>query len=170
MKTLKSVLALVVFCMISICANAQMAQFKALYLYNFAKNIGWPEADNGSDLVITVIGDNELSSELEKLAKSRMVGSRKVIVKQAATIGNLDNSQIVYLSDSKSSQIVSLVAHEQGKKSLVVGGKAGLCSQGASISFIPVDGKLKYEISNSNIKKSGLSVAAKILQLGIEVN
>ena len=107
MKTLKSVLALVVFCMISICANAQMAQFKALYLYNFAKNIGWPEADNGSDLVITVIGDNELSSELEKLAKSRMVGSRKVIVKQAATIGNLDNSQIVYLSDSKSSQIVS---------------------------------------------------------------
>ena len=51
-------------------AGAQMAQFQALYIYNFAKNISWPAEDASKDLVITVIGDNELGSELTKLAKT----------------------------------------------------------------------------------------------------
>lgn len=167
---LKRLLVFVAFITVAYTASAQMAQFKALYVYNFAKNVGWPDSDGGSEFVITIVGDNELSSELEKLAKSRMIGSRKVVVKQAATANNVGTSQIVYLGEAKSSQMSSLVAMSLGKKTLVIGGKPGLCAQGACIAFVPVDGKLKYEISNNNIKKSGLSVAVKILQLGIEVN
>lgn len=156
--------------LVSVGASAQMGQFKALYIYNFAKNIGWPEADSGSEFVITIVGDNELSGELEKLAKTRMIGSRKVVVRQAATVSAAGSSQIVYLGESKSGQMSQLVASQSGSKVLIVGGKPGLCFSGAGISFVPVDGKLKYEISQNNIKKFGLQVSAKILQLGIEVN
>lgn len=170
MNRLVRMLMFACLALVSVGASAQMGQFKALYIYNFAKNIGWPEADSGSEFVITIVGDNELSGELEKLAKTRMIGSRKVVVRQAATVSAAGSSQIVYLGESKSGQMSQLVASQSGGKVLIVGGKPGLCSSGAGISFVPVDGKLKYEISQNNIKKFGLQVSAKILQLGIEVN
>ncbi len=151
-------------------ANAQLAQFKALYIYNFAKNTGWPESDHDKEFIITVIADNELASELDKLSKTRKVGTRSVVVKQAATAAAAETSQIIFLGSSKSAQIGTLVATNNGKKTLLVSDKQGQCSSGASICFKPVDGKLQYEISNNNIKKAGLTIATKIVQLGTEVN
>lgn len=151
-------------------AQAQMAQFQALYIYNFAKNIGWPAEDASKDMVITVIGDNDLASELNKLAASKSIGSRKVIVKESATPNGIQKSDIVILGESKSSQITSLVTAQEGNKNLIVSGKKGQCAQGAGIAFLSEGGKLKFEISNKNISKRGLQVSQKLLQLGTEVD
>ena len=151
-------------------ARAQMAQFQALYIYSFAKNIGWPSADGTKDLVITVIGDNALASELGKLAASKAIGSRKVVVKESATTSGIQKSDIICLGESKSSQISSLINAQEGNHNLIVSCKSGLCAQGAGISFLNESGKLKYEISNRNISKRGLQVSQKLLQLGTEVD
>lgn len=152
-------------------ASAQgMSQFQALYIYNFAKNIGWPAADAQKDFVITVIGDNDLSAELNKLAATKAIGSRKVVVKESATTNGLQKSDIVFLGESKAGQIASLVSAQEGNTNLIVSGKKGLCGQGAGISFLSEGGKLKFEISNKNISKRGLQVSAKLLQLGTQVD
>ncbi len=166
----KIILFSLVLFVVSQTVSAQMAQFKALYIYNFAKNVGWPEGDSGKDFIITVIGDNEMATELEKLAKTRKVGTRSVVIKQAPTAAAAEASQIVFLGSSKSSQISTLAAAQGTNKALLVSDKQGQCNSGAAICFMPVDGKLQYEISNRNIKKAGLNIAAKILQLGVEVN
>lgn len=150
--------------------KAQMAQFQALYIYNFAKNIGWPSEDGSKDLVITVVGDNDLAAELNKLAATKSIGSRKVVVKESATTNGIQKSDIVFLGESKSSQIASLITAQEGNKNLIVSGKNGQCGQGAGIAFLSEGGKLKFEISNKNISKRGLQVSQKLLQLGTEVD
>ncbi len=150
--------------------SAQMAQFKALYIYNFAKNVGWPEGDNSKDFVITVIGDNEMAVELENLTKTRKIGARSVVVKKAPMVSDASASQIIFLGSSKSSQITALATSFGTSKTLLVSDKQGHCSSGAAICFMPVDGKLQYEISARNIKKAGLSIAAKIISLGIDAD
>lgn len=150
--------------------KAQMAQFQALYIYNFAKNIGWPSEDGSKDLVITVVGDNDLAAELNKLAATKTIGSRKVVVKESATTNGIQKSDIVFLGESKSSQIASLITAQEGNKNLIVSGKNGQCGQGAGIAFLSEGGKLKFEISNKNISKRGLQVSQKLLQLGTEVD
>lgn len=154
---------------VSIVSNAQIAQFKALYLYNFAKNISWPTDDNASDFVVTIIGDNDVAAEMEKIASSKKVGMRKLIITKAATPSNLHSSHIIYLGESKIAQLSALIASQRDNNVLIVAGKNGQCVNGASISFISTQGKLNYEISDNNIKKAGLVCAKKILQLGIEV-
>ncbi|MCQ2228581.1 MAG: YfiR family protein [Bacteroidales bacterium] len=167
MKKLFLTFLLVCSCVL---AKAQMAQFQALYIYNFAKNIGWPADDASKDLVITIIGDNDLAAELNKLAASKAIGSRKVVIKESATTNGLQKSDIICLGESKAGQIASLLSAQEGNKNLIVCGKKGLCSQGAGIAFVSEGGKLKFEISNKNISKRGLQVSQKLLQLGTEVD
>ena len=151
-------------------AKAQMSQFQALYIYNFAKNIGWPAEDASKDLVITVIGDNGLATELNKLAATKAIGARKVVIKESATANGIQKSDIVCLGEAKSSQIGALISAQEGNKNLIVSCKKGQCAQGAGISFLSEGGKLKFEISNKNISKRGLQVSQKLLQLGTEVD
>lgn len=164
-------LVMVAFLSIATLTNAQLAKFKALYIYNFAKNVGWTELDNQKgEFVITVVGDNEIASELEQIASSKKIGNTPVVIKKAATAAGLPKSQIIYLGESKAGQINQLVSSQTGNRVLLIAGKNGQCSQGAGISFISQSGKLNYEISNRNIKKNDLVIAQKILQLGIEVD
>ena len=164
-KVIATCLAVFVCCL----ANAQMAKFQALYIYNFAKNTSWPAEDNGKDLVITVIGDNDVVSELTSLAKNKGVGNRKVTVKQSATANNITQSDIIFLGETKSNQINTLITSQEKNKTLIVCGKKGLCQSGAAISFVSEGGKLNFEISQKNIQKHGLTVSQKIVALGTEV-
>lgn len=147
-----------------------MAQFQALYLYNFAKNIGWPAEDVSKDMVVTVIGDNDLETELKKLAATKAIGARKVVIKNAASATGLEKSDIIFVGESKTNLLTNLLAAQEGNKNLIVCGKKGQCAMGAGISFLSEGGKLKFEISNKNISKMGLQVSQKLIQLGIAVD
>ncbi|MCF0190938.1 MAG: YfiR family protein [Marinilabiliaceae bacterium] len=151
-------------------AEAQMSKFQALYVYNFAKNIGWPPEDANRDLNICVIGDNDLVAELTTLAKTKKVGARSVVINSAASVNGIPKSDIIIVGESKTSQISQLITNQTGNKTLIVSGKKGMCSMGAGISFVSDNGKLNFEISNKNIKNFGLSVSQKLLSLGTELD
>nr|WP_321407165.1 YfiR family protein [uncultured Carboxylicivirga sp.] len=152
-------------------AFSQMAKFKALFLYNFTQNVEWPpSASNPNEFVITVIGDKEMATELEKLAQVKKVGTKTIVIKQENQVKNLEDSHVIFLSAGKSSLMSMLSSDQDGKPALLISSKEGLCSDGAAISFTTVDGKLRYEICSSNIEKHGLKVNNKLLSLGIPVN
>ena len=163
-------LILLVFA-IAICsaASAQMAKFQALYLFQFAKNTSWPQEDAGKPFVIAVIGDNSLSSELRTVVNNKKVGDRPVRVVESATASGLPKSDIIYLGESKSSQIGSLIAAQANNKVLIVSGTKGQCAQGAGISFVPDGGKLQFEIHEGNIAKNGHKDPPKHVTLGRQV-
>lgn len=170
MNTMRRILMTFALCAICIAAEAQLAQFQALYIYNFAKNIGWPPEDASKELTITVIADNDLVTELTKLAKTKQVGARKVVVKESSSANGIQKSDIIFLGEARSNQISNLITSQADNKNLIVSAKRGLCAQGAGISFMTDGGKLKFEISNKNIAKKGLAVSQKMLQLGTAVD
>ena len=166
---MKKILLIGLMLFAAVAAEAQIAKFQALYLLQFAKNTSWPQEDNGKPFVITVVGDNALASELKKIASNKSVGNRKVILVDAVSASGLTKSDIIYLGESKSSQMSSLVSAQSGNKVLIVGAEKGLCANGAGITFVPEGGKLLFEINEANISRNGLKVAPKMVQLGRQV-
>jgi len=150
--------------------SGQISTFKALFLYNFTQNIEWPgpAAGNG-DFVITVVGDKEMSAELEKLAKVKKVGAKKMIIRKVNSVDEVGDTHIVFLAASKSSLMPMLDSYQKDKNALIVADKSGLCSQGAGIAFTTIDGKLRYEICPERIEEHGLKVSQKLVTLGKKV-
>lgn len=150
-------------------ASGQMQKFKALFIFNFAKNIEWPAQTADNEIIVTIVGDDKLVEELSELAEVQKVGTRQLSVKTVSSIDEISDSQMVFLSSSKSSLMPMLVSYQKDSPTLLIGDKEGLCSQGAGISFVKNEGKLGFEISPANIEDKGLSMAKKLVYLGIEV-
>lgn len=148
----------------------QAAQFKAMYLYKFAKGVSWPGASSSGDFVITIVGDNEMATALKKSVASRKIGSRGIVVLEASTITQVQKSDMIFLGESKSDQIQKLIESQNGNNVLIVSGKGGWCEYGAGISFVNKNGALAYEVSSKNLQKFGLSCSQEILRSGTNVD
>ena len=150
-------------------ASGQMSQFKALFIYNFAKNVEWPSHMADEEIVISVLGSENLASELEKLARMRKVGNRSLTIEKVTNPDEIQDAHIVYLSDSKSSLMPVVASYQEGQPVLLVADKKGLCNQGAGISFFTSGGKLKFEVCPRHIREHGLKVSQRLISLGEEI-
>lgn len=148
---------------------SQLAKIKSVFILNFAKNTGWPEsATKGSDFVITVIGDKEISQELEALGKLKKINGKTLVVKSVKQLNEIEASHIIYVGSSKSNTMSSVSASQKNNPVLLISDKKGLYTQGAGICFILINGKLKFEIKPENIERRGLKVSSKLVSLGIK--
>lgn len=168
-KLTKRVLLLSAIVMLAAGAEAQMARFQALFLYQFAKNTSWPQSDDGRTFVFAVVSDPGVATELRQYVGTRTVAGRRIEVQEATNTSDLGAADIIYLGKSKN-HLVSTVVKENGdRKVLIVSGSGGMCQSGAAISFVGEGGKLNYEICEHNIARNGLRVTPKLLSLGKKV-
>ncbi|MDG5798996.1 YfiR family protein [Marinilabiliaceae bacterium ANBcel2] len=164
----KIYLLLGILLLLGLPANAQMAKFKALFLFNFGQNIGWPEKNNSNDFIITIIGDSDIADALGELATSRTIGGNNLVVREANSINEVENSHIVFLSDRQSDSLSQLVSLKRDKPVLIVGDRQGLCRKGAGITFLMMDGNLTFEICAETIEEYGLVCSRRLLTLGVD--
>lgn len=147
--------------------KAQDEMFKALFMYNFTKDIEWP--DNNGDFVITVLGNSSIVDELKKIATKKKVENQPIVVKNVNNADEIGVSNIVYIAPSKSSQLKNVVANVQQQPVLIISDKPGLAAQGSGINYVKIDGKQKFEINPSKITKCGLKLNSFLISLGIVV-
>ena len=147
--------------------KAQEDMFKALFMYNFTKDIEWP--DKSGDFVITVLGNSSIVTELEKIAAKKKVGNQAMRVLKVNSPDQIGHSHIVYIVPSKSSQLDDVISAIGSKPVLLISDKPGLAKRGSGINYVKIDGKQKFEINPSKIKSSGLKLNSFLTSLGIVV-
>ncbi len=166
----KQVFVVLTLFLLSITANAQQSMFKALFMFNFAKYIQWPNHSAKSDFVIAVYGDDDITKELSKLAAARKINNKTLVVKSIKSLDEANNAQILFIPTGKSSNLDGILSHFKNKSTLIITDKEGLCAKGSQINYVNIDGKLKFEISKNNIAAHNLNLDPKLLSLGIEIN
>ncbi len=144
------------------------AKDRAIYLYNFAKMCEFPTKEG--NFIITIIGENNgLLTELNNLAKTRMVGSQKIEVQNHQSIKESDKAHIIFITPDKSGLLIDAISKFKGKGTLIVTEKAGLAKVGATINFIIEENKPKFELNKSAAAKAGLNISSSLEKLAKNV-
>ena len=158
--------------LINVHMNAQVdnstsyPKYLAACLYSFSRYVNWPEDKKTGDFVISVVGNKDVYSELQKMSNGKMVGNQPIVVKFSKTVGELsNNSQIVFLNKSQS----SLAQKLESNGTLLVTEQEGFLQKGASVDFVNVDDVLKFEISKTNMSMQGLQLSSTLEKLSYRV-
>ena len=152
----------ILFCLISLRFQQPStydvnSKIKAVFLYNFTKYFEWPEKKKVDNFIIYVVGKNEnLINELKNLAKSKKVGNQDIQIHNSPSYDPSVASHIIYFITEGSKPVNEAASKNKNKGALVVAETPGACKSGASINFIIIENKLKFEYSKNTAVKAGL--------------
>lgn len=148
---------------------AQEDRFKALFMYNFTRNIDWPPEMHQGDYIIGVLGSKSFESTMSKMLSQKKVGAQSIRIKTCNSPSDISDCHIVFLSNEKCEQVDEVLQQMQEKNILLISNTDGMISKGVGINFQMKEGKLIFEINKSNIEKYGLKVSSSLMSLGKEI-
>ena len=149
----------------SVTVKAQTTNYQvySLYVVNIAKYSSWPSVPG--EFNITVFGKSKVYDELPK-QNGKIVNGHAVKVKQAESISDIGDSQIIYLADSKSGALEDLLKMTDGKSIMIISEREGLHKQGAGFSFIVMEnGTLRCDINNTDLEKRQIRISKNLTAL-----
>jgi hypothetical protein len=144
--------------------SSSYGELQAAYVYNFAKYITWP--NEGTEFVIGVYKDDDIWSAFESTLKGKKVRGKSVSLKKITNPDALKECHIVYISESNSRNLNTLLASLSGKSVLIVT-EEDLLKKGASISFVIEEDKLRFKVKKSALADAGLVASEGLLKLAI---
>jgi hypothetical protein len=171
LKTISFLLLLCCLTKISVMAQTgdQESNLKAVFIYNFTKYIEWDNLTAENNFIIGIMGSSSLDGPIEAIAKTNFVKDKKIILKHFSNPDDLSYCHILFIPREYPFTVKS-VSEKVDKKVLVIGEKPGAARQGASINFIVVNDKLKFEISQYAIYSAGLKASSQLLKLAVIID
>lgn len=110
-----------------------------------------------ADFVVYVVGKNDnLITELKSLAAKKKVGNQDMEIKNSSTYDPKISCSIIYLLPEELKSASTALAKNKGNGTLLVAEGTNACKAGASINFMIIENKVKFEYSKNNAVKAGL--------------
>lgn len=153
------------------CAWAQgfnKQQIIASYLYNFAKNIEWPNQSARTSFAIAVYGASspELMVELNVLSDKAKLRNVPITVQQVNRAESLANYQLVYVENASAKNLADIHAALEGKPVLLVT-EGYNNKQWVMINLIATeDDHIRFEVNKSNLINHGLTPLPELILNG----
>lgn len=162
--------------LVSMYSQAEVAnkhQVTASYLYNFAKNIEWPDQAEMSsfDMALYGVDNKPLYTELLVLSSKVKLRNIPITVTQVASVKALAHYDLIYIDSLNSKVINDIYVAIEGRSVLLVT-EDYANKQLVMINLMSTaDGRLRFEVNNSNIINHGLKPLPElILNGGTEID
>lgn len=139
---------------------------KALFLCNFAGYVTWPEDRQSGPLVIEIFGDSQIAPLLRDIAGKRKVGDRSIEVRESSKVIDPRSCHLLFIPEINKKKLKSIAKRIKSHAVLSVADVPGSALRGeAAISFMEIDGKLKFEINQQVLADAGLRASSHLLRL-----
>jgi signal transduction histidine kinase len=144
----------------------------ASYIYNFAKNIEWPNEAGMTSFDIAVYGDKTaIYSELELLAEKVKLKNLPISISNVSAARALGKYHLVYIENASDQSITDIYSAVEGKPVLLVTYDFSN-KQLVMINLLPAaNDRLRFEVNKSNLINQGLKPLPElILNGGTEID
>jgi hypothetical protein len=143
------------------------ATVKAAYILNFAKLVDWPTSafNSGPTLIVGVLGRDPVGDEMARILPGATANGRKIEVRRvsAGNTAALRSCHLVFIPESERGE--SVVAAVRGNPVLVIGESENFLQQGGALSFVKVDGTVKFEANTKGATRNGVTLSARLLRI-----
>ena len=152
--------------------EAKSPEIKAAFLVQFTKYVTWPShcfAEADSPIVIGIIGPDPFGSAIDKVSRSVTIRGRDVEVHRLRSLSNVEQCHILYISLEEPARIEELITLLFSKPIMLVSDRSDFLTMEGTIQFLQVDSKIRFAINTTNLKRKGLKISSKLLQVAHEV-
>jgi hypothetical protein len=143
---------------------------KAAYLFNFAKFIEWPPAsfkDDKDPVVFAVAGKDPFGPILDETLRGKSVGGHPVVIRRFPTVEDIGACHLLFVSASLKDEWKKVAQRIRGCPVVTVSEGEEFTRAGGMFRFFFDDGRVRFEVNLEAAKRAGLSVSARLIQVGV---
>jgi hypothetical protein len=138
---------------------------KAAFLYNISRFVDWPEGIRQPDrLTICMLGINPFGDALDSIA-GKAVHEDQLDILHLPGTAVTGECRIVFISNSESDRIGSILAPLEDRPVLTVSDSAAFAEEGGMIRLKLVNSKVRFDINIEAAHRAGLNISSKLLSL-----
>jgi hypothetical protein len=141
---------------------------KADMLCNLARFVQWPDtmvAQNKGQLVVAVLGEDDLAGTIASVLSTRSVNGKPVFVRFARRVQDVRGCQIVYISNPELAHQSDVVEALRGTATLTLADLEGFASRGGMVNFAGTAPNIRFEICLTRANQAGLKMSSRLLAL-----
>jgi hypothetical protein len=141
-------------------------QAKALFLFNFARFVHWPDEGMGT-IVIGVAGDDHLAATTETLVRGRTIDGRAVVVRRLRHADDPAGSHVLYVASSRQREDAEILQRTRGGV-LTVGETVQFLRDGGIIRIFVENRRVRFQVNATALGAAGLKVQSQLLSLAAQ--
>lgn len=145
----------------------QNEKFQALFVYSFTRYLDWPDEYKKGHFVITIVGTSGIKKELESIASKQKIDKQPIKVKTVNNINEIKYSHIIFVSKNKAKLLPNIVNSIGNMNTVIISEDENGIKNGAAINFTVIDGKLKFELRQSNLQARNIKYNKSLTSLAI---
>ncbi|MGH7497940.1 MAG: YfiR family protein [Gemmatimonadales bacterium] len=146
-------------------------EVKAAYLLNFTRYVEWPASafsDEGSPLVICVIGRDPFGAILERTVEGQVTDGHVIRILRAPLAADARGCHVAFAAPATGDpRVPSFDA--SSPPVLTVGEGPDFAREGGMIGLVIVDATVRFEINLDAVRRAGLRVSSRVLALASHV-
>lgn len=150
---------------------SQEYQLKAAFLFNFARFITWPKTSlttTDENINFCIIGENPFGTILTNL-ESKKISGHFVKVHYLEKDNHLQKCHLAFYGKGIVKDRSELDWEFSSQYILTISDISGFAEAGGDIEFTKKNNRIRFIISNSNLKRKGLTPRASLLELAAEI-
>lgn len=144
-------------------------QVKAAFLYHFGTYVRWPDDNSDDPITIAVLSQPEIAGQLASFLPGRSIQGRAVEVVAIERVDQVGDAEIVFVGRAHNGRLADVIAPLAQRPTLVVTDSADGLDHGATVNFVLVDSRVRFEISVPSADGSGLMLSSRLLAAALRV-
>jgi hypothetical protein len=150
--------------------TATSDEVKAAFLFNFAKFVEWPAADDQSPLQIGMLGSDNVGDSLREIIRGKTVNGRALAPRRVTAADDLSRLHMLFIGASEKARIGDVLKRVEGSSVLTVSDVDQFCHQGGVIALTLEGNHVRFDINLDAADRSKLRVSSKLLTLARTVH
>jgi hypothetical protein len=143
-------------------------QVKAALIFNLTRFVEWPatafRAPN-APLVVAILGEDEVSSELEPMLLHKTSGGHPLEVRWVHTALEARGCHVLYVATSEERHAVAILKDLNGAATLTVAEFDHFAEEGGHVNLVVEDQRVRVRVNPSSAAEDHLKISAKLLSL-----